>query len=56
MAAPKPIVLDETGQEIGEKILENGQLVSETVSAMTHGVDQIIEAMGRLDIIYYVEQ
>lgn len=41
----KPVILDETGQEINRKL-----------DPLPSGIQAIIEAMDRLDIIYYVEK
>lgn len=40
----KPVILDETGQAINQKL-----------EPLPDGIQAIIEALDRLDIIYYVE-
>lgn len=40
----KPVILDETGQEINRKL-----------EPLPNGIQAVIEALDRLDIIYYVE-
>lgn len=40
----KSVILDETGQKFNDKVKD-----------LTDGLQAVIEAMDRLDIIYYVE-
>ena len=40
----KPVILDETGQEFNRKL-----------EPLPDGIQAVIEALDRLDIIYYVE-
>lgn len=62
----KPVVLDETGRQIHPKLdamttdISTGletlvNAIGSTIEPFRSAVDQIIEAMDRLDIIYYVE-
>lgn len=62
----KPVVLDETGRQVHPKLdamttdISNGletlcNTITSTIEPFKNAVDRIVEAMDRLDIIYYVE-
>lgn len=40
----KPVILDETGKQINQKL-----------APLPDGIEAIVEALNHLDIIYYVE-
>lgn len=66
----KPVILDETGQSANQKIEAIGPIIDESknvlfqkltelgekIDELTERLPTIIEAMDRLDIIYYVEK
>ena len=66
----KPVILDETGQSANQKIEAIGPIIDaskdvlfqkltelgEKIDALSERLPMIIEAMDRLDIIYYVEK
>ncbi len=66
----RPVILDETGQSANQKIEaigidldENKDMLSqkltelgEKIDALSERLPTIVEAMDRLDIIYYVEK
>lgn len=66
----KPVVLNETGRTSNQKIEDLGLKIDEDrismaeqlanlgirIEALTASIPSIIEAMDRLDIIYYAEQ